>query len=60
MKNGLRVLLIVLVFPTSVMAAISDYLIETDIGDFIASKNPSEGVGRGILAGADHFRSRSR
>ncbi len=55
MKKALTVLIIILVFPTSVMASISDYLIETNIGSFIASKNPSEGVGRGILAGADHF-----
>jgi hypothetical protein len=34
---------------------ISNYLITSNIGDFIASVNPTSGKGPGIVVGADHF-----
>ena len=34
---------------------ISIYLITSNIGDFIASANPTSGKGPGIVVGADHF-----
>jgi len=34
---------------------ISDYLITNNIGDFLASANPTSGKGPGIVVGADHF-----
>lgn len=50
-------IVMVLVFGLAAMAraAGDDYLITTDIGDFVASKNTTRGLGAGILAGAGHF-----
>ena len=33
----------------------SNYLITSNIGDFIASTNPTSGAGPGVAVGADHF-----
>jgi len=48
-------ILIFLLVPKGYGYAISDYLITSDIGGFIASKNPTAGRGPGELAGGDHF-----
>jgi hypothetical protein len=45
-----------LVFSSlSLAQQLSDYLITSNIGDFIASANPTSGKGPGIVVGADHF-----
>jgi hypothetical protein len=60
MRNFILILAVtigVITVPVVDLSAqqISDYLIVDDINDFKASKNPSGGVGPGILARADHF-----
>jgi hypothetical protein len=55
-KTALLVLTTTILLALDVRGqAISDYLITTDIGSFVASKNPTSGEGPGVLAGANHF-----
>jgi len=60
MRNFILILAVtigVITVPVVDLSAqqISEYLIVGDINDFKASKNPSGGVGPGILAMTDHF-----
>jgi hypothetical protein len=46
----------ILICTTVVVAQeISNYLIMSNIGDFVASRNPTSGRGPGVVVGADHF-----
>lgn len=56
MKNILLILSLVLFQPASLFAvAVSDYLIDTNIGEYTKSYPGACSEGSGIVAGADHF-----
>lgn len=55
-RTMVRILVCILFLaPESYGEGIADYLITYDIGNFIASKNPTAGKGPGMLGGVGHF-----
>lgn len=56
MKNLALIIALIVSLPSSIFAiTVSDYLIDTSIGEFTKSYSGACPEGSGILAGADHF-----